>query len=173
MKHIAILLVAIGMACSANAVEPLKLDDLVGNVFESVSAEGTNIVLKFKASGRRFKYGINDTAPQINVYGEELRVPIGAHIRIVDRETEMVFSPLPLIIRDVGFHVRSTEDHRSGGKMRQEKEGYLVFQERLKSARSISGGGAILITEASVDAVTTLLTNKVRDACNDNGPNWE
>ena len=152
MKRITILFVIISMVCSGNTAEPLNLDDLAENLFESMSAEGTNIVLKFKSSGRRFEYSVNKTAPKVNAYGEELRIPIGSHIRIVGKGTEMVFSSLPLAIKDAGFHVRLVEDHRSGGKMRREKERYLVFQERLKDARSIpdkNKKGGLAIIEAS------------------------
>ena len=48
MKHIASLLIIIGMVCNANATEQLKFDDLVEDVFESVSAEGTNIITSRK-----------------------------------------------------------------------------------------------------------------------------
>jgi hypothetical protein len=166
------LLVVIGMMSSANAAEPLKSEDLAGTVFESVSAEGTNVVLKFKSSGRRFKYSINDASPRINAYGEELRVPIGSRLRIVDRETEMVFSSLPPAIKDMGFRVCTMEDHRSGGKTRREKEGYLVFQERLKDGRFVPGKvrtGGVAITEASIDAVTSLMTNNVGDEISNHG----
>lgn len=172
MNRIAILLVVIGLMSSANAAEPLKSEDVVGTVFESVSAEGTSVVLKFKSSGRRFKYSINDDPPKINAYGEELRIPIGSRLRIVDREMKMTFSSLPLAIKDVGFHVRTTEDHRSGGKMRKEKEGYLVFQERLNGGRSIPDKACargITITEASVDAVTSLMANNVGDEISNPG----
>lgn len=168
MKHIASLLIIIGMVCNANATEQLKFDDLVEDVFESVSAEGTNIVLKFKSSGRRFKYSINGAPPQINSYDEELRVPIGSCIRIVDRGSEMVFSSLPPAIKDIGFYVRVKDSHRSGKQMRREVEGYLIFLERLKGGVPIPGKSTnrgIVLTEASVDAVTSsTVTNKVGDA---------
>jgi len=165
MKRIGNLLIIIGMACSANASEQLKFDDLVENVFESVSAEGTNVVLKFKSSGRRFKYSIDDAPPKINSYNEELRVPVGSCVRIVDRGSEVVFSSLPPAIKDIGFYVRVKDSRRSGKQMRREAEGYLVFLERLKGGVPIpdkSTNRGIVLTEASVEVVTSsIVTNKV------------
>lgn len=166
MNRITMLLVVLGMMTSANAADPLRYEDIVGTVFESVSAEGTNVVLKFNLSGRRFKYSINETSSRINVYGEELRVPIGSRLRIVDRGTEMVFASLPPVIKDMGFRVYMIEGYCTGGKTRRKKEGYLVFQDRLKGGRPVPGKartGRVVITEASVDAVTTLMTNNAGD----------
>ncbi len=167
MIRINILLMFFCLMCSVHAAEPLKSEDVVGTVFESISTGGTNIVLKFKSSGRRFNYAVNDGELKINNYGEEIVLPIGATMQLFGRGVRLSFSVLPSAIKDCGFHVRKTEDHRSGGGRRDEKEGYLVILKRQKESKHISSAdraGEVIITKASIEAVNALMmTNKMND----------
>lgn len=125
------------------------------------------LVIKFKSRGFRFDYSINDGKPTLSKYGEEIRIPIGSNIRLVSRGTLLSFTALPSPITECGFHIRVTEDHRSGGKARLEKEGCVLFRERLRNKRLVVpdkwSKSGVAITAASIDDVTAMMTNTVVD----------
>ncbi|MGD9873179.1 MAG: hypothetical protein AB7T27_02805 [Kiritimatiellia bacterium] len=117
-----------GLATPVDA--PVESADLIGSIFEDVSVVGSNLVLTFKSTGRRFKYTVNDGLPKVSQYGESLEIPIGATIRIADRVSTVEFSALPDEIKDYGFRVKMVEDNRTAGQGREEKFGFLIVEEQ-------------------------------------------
>lgn len=139
------------------AADLLREADLVGNVFASITVKHTNIVLKFKTEGRRFKYSINGGSLLISEYGKEITVPIGAQLKLSDRATSLVFSALPDEIRNNGFQVKLTEDHRSGGGKRKEAEGYLIVVDTKVDDVKAAVKKSVVITYPSIDAAKSAL----------------
>lgn len=167
MNRVVILAASIIMVCNASAVEQLQLADLVGGVFKNISVEGTNLVFQFKSAGGRFSYSVNDSEKKISEYGGALHISIGMTFRLYSRAMVLSFSALPSQIREHGFYVHMIEDHRSIGKIRREKEGYLLFQKKMKNGQIVCDEEGdkdcdigVMIVEASIDAAIAALTNK-------------
>lgn len=141
---------------STNVISETELLDY----FDTIAFSGTNLVLTFKDSGRRFKYVIDDEKAKINNYGESILLPAGSSLKIIERGSTLTFTDLPDAIRGCGFQIKMKVDHRSmGGKLRH-KDAYLAFEpegEDKKDLKKSKRLKRVKVLSPSVEQVKALL----------------
>lgn len=149
-----------GASTLARAGENLSLNYLTNFCFQSFAIQGTNIVFKFRPSGERFFYSVNGGGRKLSDYGEEVVVPVGAHMELIHRHGSVGFSALPAAIRSHGFAVRVRDDLRSLGQGVIERQAYLVAIPLKAAVQGEAGAWEFKCVAPTVEAVQAALASQ-------------
>ncbi len=149
-----------GASTFAHASELLSLDYLTNFCFQSFAMKGTNMALKFRPFGERFFYSVNGGATKLSDYGEEVVVPVGAHLKLIHRHGSIEFSALPAVIKNHGFAVRARDDLRSFGQQAVERQAYLVAIPLTTALQGEAGAWEFKCVAPTVEAVQAALASR-------------
>src|SRR4029077_5006117 len=87
-------------------------EDLLAVYFENVFVRNNSVVVKLPPGGAHFLYSIDKAEPKRTTDGQEIVVPLGSTLTLVEKHTHITFSPLPGSIQTGGVMVEefSRED---------------------------------------------------------------
>lgn len=118
-----------------NSTSRLTCIDLLGCV-DSITAEGTNMLLKCVDTGMRYRCIFNGIlyGARCNNYGEVLVLPEGSSLVMTNGEREISFFPIVACASGKsGFYVGLKKDDIEHGKV--QKDGFLLFAQSDDSVR--------------------------------------
>ena len=108
-------------------------EDRLAVYVENVFVRNNSVVVKLPPGGAHFLYSIDKAEPKRTTDGQEIVVPLGSTLTLVEKHTHITFSPLPGSIQTGGVMVE--EFSREDPKMVEPKlrKGILVWSTKAKN----------------------------------------
>lgn len=131
-----------------------------GDDFQSVTVTATNITIKLKSYGPKFRVRRSDGTVKMCEYGEEINVAIGESVKIIERHHNITFSALPAPVKGHGFNISEELDMRSFGKELKTNRVFMITSE-IKGGKDVKDA-SVTFLEPTINAVEEFFKKEKR-----------
>ena len=129
MKIITILTLSILLSLSAMRADGNDMtDERFRAYFDNVTLKENAVVVTLRKGGARFLYSVNKDEPKKSEDGQEIVVPFGSTLTLVDKHTRVVFSPLGEPLQKKGLFVEELEREPGAANVISRKAILLLSQ---------------------------------------------